>query len=455
MSAGFDVSGRHVLVAGAGRSGRACAKVLGELGAHVRLADERPGDVDGQPVLRLERPPPETDLVITSPGWRPDSPLLLAAAAAGLTIWGEVELAWRLRPDDQRWLAITGTNGKTTTTGMLAEILGAAGRHAAAVGNIGTPVVEVVRAEPAFEVLAVELSSFQLHWSSTIVPSASAIVNIAADHLDWHGSHFAYAAAKARVFTAANMGLYDADDNGARAVGQAHAARGGHAVPVTLQAPAPGMLGVRAGWLVDEAFGGGDLLAVRELAVRGPHNVTNALLASGLALADGCPPNAVRRGLAAYRPGAHRMSHVARVNGVDFVDDSKGTNPHATAAALRSYAKIVWIAGGLAKGASYQELIAAHADRLAAAVLIGDCAPQIAEAIGRHADQIPVIMAATLDDAVGEAARLARPGDTVLLSPAAASMDMFTDYHQRGEVFAAAVRALPGVSDGALAQEVT
>lgn len=454
MSQAGTLVGRQVLVAGAGLSGRACASALRRLGAHVQLADDEPGVVDGQPVLRLASPPPGTELVITSPGWRPDSPLLVAAAAAGLPVWGDVELAWRLRPTGQRWLVVTGTNGKTTTTGMLAEILRAAGRQARSAGNIGTPLMEVIGAAPPFEVLAVELSSFQLHWSSTIVPSAAAVVNIAADHLDWHGSHAAYVAAKAKVLTAATIGLYDADDVGARTVGEAHAAAGGRAVPITLQAPSAGGLGISSGWLVDEAFGGGRLLPARELPVPGPHNATNALIAAGLALADGCPPGAVRTGLVAYRAGAHRMSLVARVAGVDFVDDSKGTNPHATAAALGSYSRVVWIAGGLAKGASYEELVTAHAGRLRAAVLIGSCAPQIAQAMGRHAGQVPVIMAATLDDAVREAFRLARPGDTVLLSPAAASMDMFTDYHHRGEVFAAAVRALPGGADGPATEEV-
>lgn len=444
MRSPVDLAGRHVLVAGAGVSGRAAARALRRLGARVTVVDGRAGEpVDGEPVLPdTGSPPAGVDLVVTSPGWRPDAPLLTAAAAAGLPVWGEVDLAWRLRPPGQRWLAVTGTNGKTTTTGMLEAILLAAGRRAAAAGNIGRPLVEAVLASPRHEVLAVELSSFQLHWSSGLRPAAAAVVNVAPDHLDWHGSYAGYAAAKAKVLAAGVIGLYDADDPGATALGRAHAAAGNRAVAVTGGEPAPGMLGVRGGMLVDAAFGTGTLLAAADLPVPGPHNVTNALLAAGLALADGCPAEAVATGLTAYRPGAHRMVVVARRAGVDFVDDSKGTNPHATAAALRSYPSVVWIAGGLAKGATYDELVRDHAHRIRAAVLIGASAPQIAGALARHAAQVPVVLAGTLDDAVREAAGLARPGDTVLLSPAAASMDMFTDYHHRGEVFAAAVRAL-------------
>jgi UDP-N-acetylmuramoylalanine--D-glutamate ligase len=430
-----NFSGRAVVVAGAGVSGTAAARVLRELGSEVTVVDARGGDGIRSDDRTL---PAGTELVITSPGWRPDSPLLRAAVAAGVPVWGEVELGWRLRPAGQRWLAITGTNGKTTATAMLGAILASTGMRATTAGNIGVPLVEVVRTEPAFEILAVELSSFQLHWSSTITPQAAAIINIAPDHLDWHGSAAAYAAAKARIWAPGTTAIYGADDPGASAVA---AARPG-AVGVTLADPSNGRVGIRSGAIYDDAFGGGRILSTNDLQVSGPHNITDALIATALARAAGIGAAAIATGLSGYVAGAHRMESVAVIDGVRFIDDSKGTNPHATAAALDTFPDAVWIAGGLAKGATFDELIADHAQQLRAAVLIGTCAGEIADAFARHAAHVHVIRAPDIDNAVQEAARLARPDGVVLLSPAAASMDMFRDYADRGERFAAAARSV-------------
>jgi UDP-N-acetylmuramoylalanine--D-glutamate ligase len=234
-------------------------------------------------------------------------------------------------------------------------------------------------------------------------------------------------------------------------------------VTVTLGEPGPGQLGVRAGALVDRAFAadpaGEVLLAVADLQVTGPHNVVNALAAAALARADGVPAEAVARGLAGFRGGAHRNAVVGTVGGVDFVDDSKATNPHAAGASLAGYPRVVWIAGGLLKGADVDPLVAAVAGRLAGAVLLGRDRAALAASLARHAPSVPVVEVPSGDDGgvtagtggtaedvmrrvVAEAARLARPGDTVLLAPAAASMDVFTDYAHRGRAFADAVRAL-------------
>jgi UDP-N-acetylmuramoylalanine--D-glutamate ligase len=467
-----QLTNRTVLVAGLGVSGVAAARVLLSRGARVLLADAAEPPAVGELVAagagwlgRLESLLDGVDLVVTSPGWRPDSPLLIDAARRGVDVIGEPELAWRLRipaagGEPAPWLAVTGTNGKTTTVTMLEAILQAAGRRTVAAGNVGRPLVEVVTERTAdgaaaYDVVAVELSSFQLHWSSSIAPAAAAVLNVADDHTDWHGSFEAYRDAKARILALAPVGVADAGDPVAAAL----VARHPHPVTVTLGEPAPGQLGVRAGVLVDRAFAddpAGEVLLERTaLALPGPHNTVNALAAAALARAAGIPADAVSRGLAGYRGGAHRNVLVASVGGVDYVDDSKATNPHAAGASLAAYRRVVWIAGGLLKGADVDPLVATVAPHLAGVVLLGRDRAQIAASLARHAPMVPVVTVVSGDDdrvdtsaeqtmtqVVEAAARLAHPGDTVLLAPAAASMDVFRDYAHRGQAFADAVRAL-------------
>ncbi|MEV5754170.1 UDP-N-acetylmuramoyl-L-alanine--D-glutamate ligase [Actinoallomurus sp. NPDC052308] len=454
----------RVCVAGAGLSGRAAARVLAARGADVTLVDARDDEsllakaaVPGVTV-RLgdgESLPPGTELVVTSPGWRPTAPLLRAAAEAGVEVIGEVELAWRLRgPDAPPWLAITGTDGKTTVVRMLARMLEAAGHRTVAVGNVGTPIVEVVAggdgADPEpYDVLAVELSSFQLHWSSSIRPLAATVLNVAPDHIDWHGSFEEYAAAKGKIFAPGTLAVVNADDEWSVRLGEGAE----RSVGFTLGVPSPGRLGVVEELLVDRAFTGDPVREAVELAeltdVRpfAPHNVANALAAAALARAFDAPPEAVREGLRRFRPDPHRIEHVATVADVDYVNDSKATNPHAAAASLAAFRSIVWIAGGLLKGADVDELVRSCADRLRGVVLMGADRARLAEALARHAPDVPVVDVAdtdtgAMDRVVTEAARLARPGDTVLLAPVGASMDMFTGYPARGEAFAAAVGRL-------------
>ncbi|MFC0042762.1 UDP-N-acetylmuramoyl-L-alanine--D-glutamate ligase [Actinomadura rayongensis] len=453
-------SGRRVCVAGLGVSGRAAARVLAERGARVTVVDggddERrrtdAAELAGHGVdVRLgdgDTLPDGADLVVTSPGWRPDAPLFAAARAAGIEVFGEVELAWRLRgPGAAPWLALTGTNGKTTAVRMLAAILTAAGHDTLAVGNVGTPIVEAVLEK--HDVLAVELSSYQLHWSSTVTPHAAAVLNIAPDHLDWHGSLDEYAAAKARIFAPGTIAVVNADDPGSAALG------GPDARAFTLGVPAPGQVGVVEDLLVDRAFVPDPVTAAEELGrtsdVRpfAPHNVANALAAAALARAFGVPSEAVGAGLRAFVPDPHRIAHVATVDGVDYVDDSKATNPHAAVSSLAACASAVWIAGGLLKGADVDDLVASVAGRLRGAVLLGAERDRIAAALARHAPDVPVVDVpdtdtGAMDRVVTAAAGLARPGDTVLLAPAGASFDMFPNYGARGDAFAAAVRRLAG-----------
>ncbi|WP_103935729.1 UDP-N-acetylmuramoyl-L-alanine--D-glutamate ligase [Thermomonospora echinospora] len=450
-----------VCVAGLGVSGRAAARVLAERGARVTVVDARDDEAAREQAAALAAHgvtvrlgdggtlPPGTELVVVSPGWRPDAPLPAAAAAAGIEIYGEVELAWRLRPEGAApWLALTGTNGKTTAVRMLACVLRAAGHRPLAVGNVGTPIVEAVL-DPSYDVLAVELSSYQLHWSSTVAPLAAAVLNVAPDHIDWHGSLEAYAADKGRIYAPGAIAVVNADDP--ICVRLAEGAR--RTVGFTLGVPAPGQLGVVEDLLVDRAFTADPVREAAELAGLGdvrpfaPHNVANALAAAALARAYGVLPEAVREGLRAFVPDPHRIAHVATVAGVDYVDDSKATNPHAAAASLAACESAVWIAGGLLKGADVEDLVRSCAPRLRAAVLIGADRAQIADALARHAPDVPVVdVAATdtgaMDTVVTEASRLARPGDTVLLAPAGASFDMFASYGARGDAFAAAVRRL-------------
>jgi UDP-N-acetylmuramoylalanine--D-glutamate ligase len=454
------VSARHVLVAGAGVTGRSAVPALLGLGARVTVTDgnaTRLAELDGlgaDLVPGLSEPPPGTDLVVTSPGWRPTAPLLVAAAAAGIEVIGDVELAWRLgrlRENPPAWLAVTGTNGKTTTVGMLESILRSAGRNAVACGNVGFAVLDAVHA--GYDVLAVELSSFQLHWSSTLAPQASVVLNVAEDHLDWHGSLAAYAADKGKIHDHSAVVVHNAGDPWSTRLAAEHAPADARRIGFGLDVPAPGQLGLVEDLLIDRAFvddpahRAEELCAVGDVRPAGPHNVANALAAAALARAHGVSADAVAKGLREFQPGAHRAVTVAEVGGVHYINDSKATNPHAAAGSLLAHPDVVWIAGGQLKGASVDDLIIAVAGRLRGAVLLGADSGVIAAALARHAPNIPVRRVPAGDDepmkAAVEAARvLARPGDVVLLAPAAASLDMFRDYAHRGDAFAAAVRSL-------------
>ncbi len=481
----MKLDGTRVCVAGLGVTGPSAVRALLAQGAQVVAVDGRDGDRERALADELRAAgaevrlgdgdtlPDGVALVVTSPGWRPDAPLLAAAAARDVPIWGDVELAYRLRPAGQEWLGVTGTNGKTTTVQMLASILRAAGHRAVATGNVGYPVLDAVLADPPYDVLAVEVSSFQLHWTSTVEFISGAVLNIAPDHLDWHGSLEAYAADKALVWRSDWYAVYNADDPIVSALVAPIADTQSFSLRAT---PRAGFalvgdqlvdrgIGTDPGERVERVPDGGVVLAERaDIPVPGLHNVANALAAAALARslhsATGgrlaVHPADVRAGLRAFDPGAHRIAHVATVDGVEYVDDSKATNAHAAAASLLAFPSVVWVAGGLAKGATFDELVTGAAARLRGVVLIGRDRALIAEALARHAPEIPVVevtgtdtgsmqVAAVMDDVVRAAAALARPGDTVLLAPACASMDMFRDYAERGDAFADAVRRLPGV----------
>ncbi|MCH9666994.1 MAG: UDP-N-acetylmuramoyl-L-alanine--D-glutamate ligase [Actinomycetia bacterium] len=485
--------GAAVLVAGAGITGRAVLTALAALGVRGTLTDDnlsaltsyaQQGVAVVDPGSAVEQLADFT-LVVTSPGLPPTAPVLAAAAAAGVPVWGDVELAWRLDQSGRygpprQWLVVTGTNGKTTTTSMLYAMLEAAGRRAALCGNIGQPVLELL--DKPVDVFAVELSSFQLHWAPSLRPDAGVVLNVAEDHLDWHGSFQAYAQAKAGALTG-RVAVGGLDDPVAAQLLAASPAE--MRVGFRLGEPGPGEVGVRAGRLVDRAFGdgeSGDALVLAETAdipVGGPVGELDALAAACLARAVSVPAAAIADALATFRVGRHRAEVVAVADGITYVDDSKATNPHAAQASISGYPSVVWVAGGLLKGASVDGLVSAIAGRLVGVVLIGEDRIVMGKALSRHAPDVPVVELVTGEDsdmlekadssesdvtyvtqavdvgersvadavmnAVVDAARsLARPGDTVLLAPAGASFDQFSGYAHRGDAFAAAVRAVVG-----------
>jgi len=439
-------AGRSVLVCGTGMAGLSAIRALLALGARPLVTD----DAQLPPLLpaeaefvgRLTGLPAGVEAVVSSPGLPPSHPVLAAATAAGVPVLGELEFAWRIQPrGGPRWLMVTGTNGKTTTVRMLEAMLRASGLRAVAVGNVGVPVIDAVRAEPAYQVLAVEASSFQLHFSSSLHPRAGALLNLAEDHLDWHGSMRTYARTKAKVF-AADYAIGNLDDE---RVARLLAEQPGDTIGFTTGPPDAGQFGVLDGLLVTAA--GRPLLPAGEISPAGPHNVANALAAAALAGTVGVPDRAIVAGLRGFVPDPHRNQPVAEVAGIRYVDDSKATNPHAAAASLAAYPRVVWIAGGQLKGADVEPLVAAYAGRLAGAVLLGVDRATIAAALSRHAPDLPVIEVARTDDGamqeiVAAATSLARAGDVVLLAPAAASKDMYVNYGARGLAFQAAVRAL-------------
>jgi UDP-N-acetylmuramoylalanine--D-glutamate ligase len=475
------VPGASVLVAGGGVTGKAVLAALTRFGAAPTLCDDDPATLrryaDGAVVTvttaAAARRISDYSLVVTSPGFSPATPLLAAASTAGVPIWGDVELAWRLDAagrygPPRRWLVVTGTNGKTTTTSMLHAMLTAGGKRSLLCGNIGSPVLDVL-GEPA-DLLAVELSSFQLHWAPSLRPEAGVVLNIAEDHLDWHATMAEYTAAKARVLNG-RVAVVGLDDG--RAAALLATATAPVRVGFRLGEPAAGELGVRDGQLVDRAFADDlALLPAASIPVPGPVGVLDALAAAALARCVGVPPEAIGAAITSFRVGRHRAEVVAVADGITYVDDSKATNPHAAEASVLAYPRVVWVAGGLLKGTSVDAEVARIASRLVGAVLIGRDREEVAEALSRHAPDVPVVQVVTGEDAgmdattvvsganvtevghpggdlgsrvmtaaVAAARSLAKTGDTVLLAPAGASFDQFTGYADRGDAFAAAVRA--------------
>lgn len=456
---------------GLGVTGFAVADTLVELGAHVTVVAER-GDAERERILTVlgvetvvtdaSTTPDalaDAELVVASPGLPPTHPWLLGAAERGQTVWGDVELAWRVRDKvrSAEWVLVTGTNGKTTTTQLAAHMLREGGLRVAPVGNVGTPVLDAVRDPEGFDVLVVELSSFQLHALGEVWPHSAVCLNLADDHLDWHGGADAYRAAKAKVYRNARVAaVYNVADPATMAmVEEADVVEGCRAIGFGLGMPGLSELGIVEGILADRAFLDDrrsqalELATLDDLGVAGlasPHMAQNVLAAAALARAVGVEPTAIRAAIRSFRLDRHRTELVADVDGVRFVDDSKATNPHAAEGSLTAFDPVVWIVGGLLKGVDVGPLVERHVRRLRAAVVIGVDREPVVAAFARHAPGIPVVEVDEADtgqimrSAVTAALAYATSGDTVLLAPAAASMDQFRDYADRGARFQEAVR---------------
>ncbi len=474
-----DWSGLRVAVLGLGRTGFAVADTLTELGARVLVvaaaADPERAALVGVigaelvEATELSTPPDrlrqfDPELVVVSPGFHPDHPLLEWSRQRQTEIWGDIELAWRLRDKvgaPAEWITITGTNGKTTTTRLTATMLKAAGYRAAPCGTIGVPVLDAIRDPDGFDVLVVELSSYQLHWinrnrAGMLSPFSSVCLNFAEDHLDWHGSLGEYRLAKAKVYQNTRVAcVYNRDDlETERMVREADVVEGARAIGFGLSVPGPSDFGIVDGILCDRAFLDDrfsralELTTLKELSANGldaPHVVSNVLAASALARSFGVEAQLVHEALTSFHLDSHRIELVTESAGVRWVDDSKATNLHAANASLRAFDSVVWIVGGLLKGVEIDPIVQAHAAHLRAAILIGVDRSEVRAAFARHAPGLLVyeVDSAETDQVMPTAVRIAREvaraGDTVLLAPAAASMDQFADYEERGRLFQSAV----------------
>jgi UDP-N-acetylmuramoylalanine--D-glutamate ligase len=464
----MDMSGKTVIVAGLGVSGQSMMEVLGSRAEKVLGVDEKKPDADLHSFDRIDWD--HVDLVMTSPVFNPRTPFILEAQRRGIPVMSEVELAWQLRVncdstgEPARWIGITGTNGKTSTTEMTSEMLTACGLMAPAVGNIGKAVSHAA-VDPANDVLCVELSSFQLHFTDSLALDCAAITNIADDHLDWHGGIENYAADKAKVFHRVKKALvYNADDERVtRLAFAAETAEGCRKVGFTLSEPQDGQIGVKDGWIVDmSGIAGGEPGMPEQVAKVSefthltepdgtvyPHLLADALTALALVLGLGADKEKAIASLEQFTPGGHRIQTVATATTPDggsirFVDDSKATNAHAAKASLNSFAdkSVVWIAGGLAKGSRFEQLVAEQSHTIKAAVVIGKDQQPILDAFAASAPDIPLTIIdpanndVIMERAVDAAGEYAQSGDVVLMAPACASMDQFKSYADRGNQFA-------------------
>ena len=465
---GVTIAHARVLVLGGGVTGRSVAQVLSNMGAEISVYDENESsEFNFQRATLSDVSSINWAAAVVSPGWRPSHPIIADLRNREIPLLNEIDLAWEIKQQvapEQKWLAVTGTNGKTSTVELTESILKAAGISAFACGNVGTPVIDAVISEQKYEYLVLELSSFQLHWAESAEFVAGSILNIALDHIDWHGSFVEYAKAKLDLLSRSVTAILNGDD--ANVVGGCTHWQG-RKVFYTLQTPKPGEIGLVEDLLVDRAFVVDPMEAamfceLNEVQPTAPHSVSNALAAAGLARAIGIDHEVIREAIKKFRPGRHRIEKVLEQNGIRWIDDSKATNPHAAQASLMSELSVVWIAGGLAKGAEMSDLIAQVGSRLRAVILIGTDRELIAHEMQSKFPNVTLVRVdpepghdrssadnTFMNQVVAQAKLLAQQGDAVLLAPACASMDQFVSYGDRGDRFAKSVREIVGKHDNA------
>lgn len=451
----------HIVVLGAGRSGRAVAEhIAGEasrgVDVHVTLVDGGTGPaleeraallrvLGAEVVLGSADVPADADLVVASPGIPPSSPIMIAARASGAPVISELEFAYRV--SSAPWVAITGTNGKTTTTALVEHLLRESGIPAESVGNIGRAATRVAGEAGPATVLVAEASSFQLALTERFHPRVAVLLNITPDHVDWHGSLEAYTADKVRVFanqTPGDTAVIDTDDPGSAPFAARIAAGGVDVCEVSITR-ASGDAVLDGDMLVITTHGERvPLVRVSDLKIRGDHNVSNALAAAAAAHAIGASVADIRTGLCTFEPIKHRLESVGLVRGVEYFNDSKATNPDAVLKALTAFEDrpLVVLLGGHNKGNDFGELARAVCARCKGAVLFGESAGEFAAAFAACPGGFDVVRTDGMVGAVAAAAQMANPGDVVALSPACASFDEFDDYEHRGRVFRETVRAL-------------
>ena len=475
-----DWSGLSVVVVGLAKTGFSVADTLHELGAKVLIVSDSAsaeildivevlgipsviGNPTDQQIAFVDFNP---DLIVVSPGVPPTNALVVIAIENEIPIWGDLDLAWRLRDrfnNNQEWICVTGTNGKTTVVELIESMLLASGVRAVACGNIGKPILDCVRDPAEFEVLVVEMSSFQLHYMNSIEPFSAACLNIAEDHLDWHGSYEAYRKSKERIYQGTKVAcVYNLEDSATESMVQAATVNeGARAIGFGLGTPKPSNIGYVDEFLVDRAFLDQRADSALEIAsfedfhglgVLTPHLLSNIAAATALARSFGVPPAACREALRNFRVSSHRIELVLEHEGVRYINDSKATNAHAASASLSSFESVVWILGGQLKGVDISSLIMKYAKRLRSAVVIGKKRDEILAGFASLAPDVPVFEVPDGDDvmerALEIASRSALAGDVVLLAPAAASMDQFASYQDRGTKFSEAVSRVFGGRNG-------
>lgn len=470
-----EVRGKNVVVYGLGKSGLSAVRLLQQEGARVRVVDSKSADEvrkalsDAKLSAEVGSPDPavltKADLLIVSPGVPLANPEIVAAKKAGVPTWGEVELAYRFlasRSPAAKFVGITGTNGKSTTTALTGELLKAAGQKVFVGGNLGTALSDAVFSAEECNSYVVELSSFQLEGIDQMRLNAAAFLNLQPDHLDRYADMNAYAEAKARIFKNQRKGdaaVVNLDDEGVlrpdhflqqRAAGMELPTMLGFTVldearAGTLRLLASTRFGTKTAGIAHRdgdgfALPGGARFVLRNKALRGNHNLQNAMAAALLARQVGADDAAIQKGLDSYPGLAHRLEYVRTLDGVEWINDSKATNVDSSLVALAAFSQGVWlIAGGKGKGAPYTPMVEASKGRVKGVLTIGKDAETIASF---YRGVIDVIPCETLQNAVTKARSLAKSGDTVLLSPACASYDQFKNFEDRGDQFKAMVRAL-------------